>query len=220
MAVANPITDGVNCSDSFSEKLICMPSAPHTSTTSFSLLQRAQQNDAEAWQRIVQLYGDVIYGWARTFRLQGEDAADVMQEVFQVVHLALPSYRRQENCSFRGWLWTITRNKVRDLIRSQRNLPLVPGGEAIQQRLLELSDVAEEELLPDCSVSQSALIRRAADLIREDFDAKSWTCFERLVFDGQAAAGVAQELGMSVAAVRQAKYRVLRHLQTFCSDFL
>jgi RNA polymerase sigma-70 factor (ECF subfamily) len=192
----------------------------HSSLTSISLLQLAQQDDPEAWRRLVRVYGELVYGWARSFRLQQEDAADVMQDVFQVVHRSLVRFQRQENGAFRGWLWTITRNKVRDLIRSQKTRPLVPGGEAIYQRLLQLSEATEVELLPECHVAQSDLIQRAAELIREDFDPKSWACFERIVFNEQSAAAVAQELNMSVAAVRQAKYRVLRHLQTFCADFL
>lgn len=169
---------------------------------------------------MVRLYGDLVYGWARGFRLQDDDAADVMQEVFQVVHRALPQYRRDDQGTFRGWLWTVTLNKTRDLIRARGRRPEVPGGDELQQRLLELPDPLEEDLFPDAAASHGPLLQRAATLIRDDFDSKSWTCFERLVLDGQLARDVALELQMTVGAVRQAKYRVLRHLRTFCSELL
>ena len=191
-----------------------------SSTTSLSLLQRVQQDEPAAWRRLVELYGDLVYGWARGFRLQNEDAADVLQEVFQVVHRALPRYRRSQDGTFRGWLWTITLNKTRDLIRARGRRPAVVGGDELQQRLLELPDPLEEELFPDTIPSSGQLLQRAATLIREDFDPKSWTCFERLVLKGQLASDVAVELQMSVGAVRQAKCRVLRYLRTFCSDLL
>lgn len=191
-----------------------------SSTTSFTLLQRVQQNEPAAWQRLVRLYGDLVYGWARGFRLQNDDAADVLQEVFQVVHRALPQYRHEEHGTFRGWLWTVTLNKSRDLIRARGRRPEVPGGDDLQQRLLDLPDPLEEDLFPDVAPSHGQLLQRAATLIREDFDPKSWACFERIVLNDQPARDVALELQMTVAAVRQAKYRVLRHLRTFVSDIL
>jgi RNA polymerase sigma-70 factor (ECF subfamily) len=188
-------------------------------TTSLSLLQGVENNDPVAWRRLVELYGGVVYGWARGFRLQNDDSADVMQEVFQVVHRSLLRYRRNQNGTFRGWLWTITLNKTRDLIRARDKRPQVPGGEAIQRRLLEMTEPAEDEFFSDAAASQGQLLKRAANLIREDFDPKSWTCFERLVIDGHSPLDVAQDLQMSAGAVRQAKYRVLRHLRTFFRDF-
>jgi DNA-directed RNA polymerase specialized sigma24 family protein len=86
--------------------------------------------------------------------------------------------------------------------------------------LLEIPEVREDELFPDAAASHGQLLKRAANLIRDDFDAKSWTCFERVVINGESAANVAADLAMTVGAVRQAKYRVLKHLRTFCSDLL
>jgi RNA polymerase sigma-70 factor (ECF subfamily) len=83
-----------------------------------------------------------------------------------------------------------------------------------------LTEPVEEEFFPDVAISQGQLLKRAANLIREDFDPKSWTCFERLVIEGHSPLDVALELQMSPGAVRQAKYRVLRHLRTFFQDFL
>ncbi|MDB5386306.1 MAG: sigma-70 family polymerase sigma factor [Planctomycetaceae bacterium] len=195
-------------------------SSDHAPTTSLSLLQLVGNNDPVAWRRLVELYGGVVYGWARGFRLQNDDSADVMQEVFQVVHRSLPRYCPDAGGTFRGWLWTITLNKTRDLIRARDKRPQVPGGEEIQRRLLELPEPVEDEFFPDAVVSQGQFLIRAANLIREDFDPKSWTCFERLVIDGHSPLDVAEDLQMSPGAVRQAKYRVLRHLRIFFKDFL
>jgi RNA polymerase sigma-70 factor (ECF subfamily) len=188
--------------------------------TSLSLLARVRQSEPEAWRRFARLYGGLVYGWARRLHLQEADAADVMQNVFEAVHRSLAQYRPEASGSFRGWLWTITLNKTRDLIRTRRRRPETPGGEAMQQRLLALPDALEADLFPEPAATGADLLKQAADLISEEFDPKSWTCFERMVIAGQSAAEAAADLQMSVAAVRQAKYRVLRHLRTFCSEFL
>jgi RNA polymerase sigma-70 factor (ECF subfamily) len=189
-------------------------------TTSLSLLKQVENNEPAAWERLVHLYSGVVYGWARGFRLQNDDSADVMQEVFQAVHRSLPDHCREKKGTFRGWLWMITLNKTRDFIRKRGQRPQVPGGEAIQRRLMELPDLAEEDLFPDVAASEGQLLKRAANLICEDFDPKSWTCFERLVIEGASTVDVARDLGMTVSAVRQAKYRVLRHLRIVFEDFL
>jgi RNA polymerase sigma-70 factor (ECF subfamily) len=116
--------------------------------TSLSLLARVQQNDPEAWRRFVRLYGGLVYGWARRLELQEADAADVMQDVFQAVYRSLPHYRPDGSGTFRGWLWTITLNKTRDLVRTRRRQPVTPGTQAIQQRLFSHEELAESELLP------------------------------------------------------------------------
>lgn len=188
--------------------------------TSLSLLERVRQNEPEAWRRFVRLYGGMVYGWARRLQLQEADAADVMQDVFQAVYRSLPQFRPEVSGSFRGWLWTITLNKTRDLIRTRRRRPETPGGEAIQQQLLSLPDPVEGDIFPEQATLGASLLKRAAELIRDEFDPKSWVCFERMVIGGQPAAEVAGDLEMTVGAVRQAKYRVLRYLRTFCGEFL
>jgi RNA polymerase sigma-70 factor (ECF subfamily) len=51
------------------------------------------------------------------------------------------------------------------------------------------------------------------DLIRPQFEEKTWKAFRRVVLDGLKPAAVAQELGMSVNAVLLAKSRVLSRLR-------
>src|SRR5262245_12114895 len=83
--------------------------------TSLTLLERVRAADPEAWRRLVELYGPVVQRWCRRAGLQESDTADVMQEVFRSVAVRVSQFRREQaRDSFRAWLWTITRNKVRD----------------------------------------------------------------------------------------------------------
>src|SRR2546425_622239 len=87
-------------------------------STSSSLLERVKARDADGWRRLVRLYSPMVFDWCRQRGLQSEDAADVLQEVFQAVFQHVADFRRDRpGDSFRGWLWTITQNKLHDHFR-------------------------------------------------------------------------------------------------------
>ena len=110
--------------------------------TSSSWLSRMRHRDPQAWRRLTELYGPLVYHWGRRHGLSAEDASDLTQEVFSAVSGAIERFLHSpEHGTFRGWLWMITLNKTRDLMRARDKRPEVPGGEAIQRRLLELPDV-------------------------------------------------------------------------------
>jgi RNA polymerase sigma-70 factor (ECF subfamily) len=171
--------------------------------------------DAGSWRRLSQLFGPEIYRWARTAGLQPSDASDVVQEVFRAVAAKVGDFqRRGPGDSFRGWLWTITRNKIRDHFRQQSAQVRGTGGTDAWR---ELESIPEES---DASGSRSAiapsrggLSRRALELIRGEFEESTWQAFWKVVVDGVPAAEAAADLGTTPGAVRQAKYRVLRRLR-------
>jgi hypothetical protein len=59
-----------------------MASTTAGSDTSSRLLARLRARDAEAWDRLAELYGPLVFYWCRRFGLQDQGAADVLQEVF------------------------------------------------------------------------------------------------------------------------------------------
>src|SRR5262245_48996096 len=121
-----------------------------TQATSLSLLARVQARQADAWGRLVELYAPLVYHWCGRCGLAAEDAADVSQEVFRSVAEHVGGFRKQRaGDSFRGWLRTITRNKVRDHFRRRQHQPQAPGGTDAQIRLLAVPDQALDE--PDPS---------------------------------------------------------------------
>jgi RNA polymerase sigma-70 factor (ECF subfamily) len=194
---------------------------PGPDTTSPSLLVRVQGNEAGAWERLVELYAPLVYHWCSRCDLSPEDTADVFQEVFRSVAEHIGTFRRDRaGDTFRGWLRTITRNKVRDHFRRLRDQPRARGGTDAQLRLQavpepELSDAdpAEEGILHQ-------QLRRALESIRGEFEERTWQAFWRVQMDGQATADVGAALGMNPAAVRKAKFRVLRRLREELGDLL
>jgi RNA polymerase sigma-70 factor (ECF subfamily) len=186
-----------------------------------SLLLRLRGHDNEAWRRLAALYGPILDGWCRCAGLSEQDADDVKQEVFRSVAQHLGAFRRERpRDSFRGWLWRITHNKLRDFWRRQRHRPQAVGGTAAQQRFQELAQESEDSLPPDSPAESGALYRRALDLLRAEFEARTWQAFWGVAVEGRAAADVAAELAMSPGAVYVAKSRVLRRLREDLGELL
>ncbi len=129
---------------------IATPSSPENasrpSSISSTLLDQLRARRPEAWQRLVLLYGPVIYHWCRRSSLAAEDAADVVQEVLSAVFLHLPGFRRDRpQDSFSGWLAAITRNKVRERYRRRQGRAEARGGSTA---LRQMAEIAQPEFSP------------------------------------------------------------------------
>ena len=169
--------------------------------------------DEEAWDRLVQVYGPMIYGWARKRGASAEDASDVMQDVFQTLTTKLGEFeKRSEASSFRAWLYTVTRNRVVDMFRKREKRELAVGGTGGQQLL----QAYPEQLDPADEDSQNELVhlrRRAMESMSIDFESRTWQAFYRTAIQNDLPADVAADLGISVWAVYKARSRVLRKLK-------
>jgi RNA polymerase sigma-70 factor (ECF subfamily) len=186
-----------------------------SNATSLSLLERARGKDPEAWRRLVQLFGPLVVYWCRRSGLDEHDSADLMQEVFRSVSGSIDRFQREKATdSFRGWLWGVTRNRLRDHFRKQVDRVAAVGGSDAQAQLVEIPD--EEPPCEDLSsvASRGSLIRGALELVRGDYEDRSWQAFWRVAVDGQSPADVANEFGLTVFAVYQIKYRLTQRLRT------
>jgi len=183
-------------------------------STSASLLSRVRAEDPQAWRRLMALYGPVVYRWARQTGMQPQDAADVMQEVFQAVTLNIGRFEQQANGGgFRGWLWKITRNKIRDHFRHLKGKAQAAGGTAGLEQIHQLPAQPPAATSDSGRLEMSGLRRRALELVRTDFAEKTWQAFWRAAVEGDAPADVAADLGVSVWTVYKARARVLSRLR-------
>jgi len=83
----------------------------------------------------------VVYGFARKRGLQDADAADLMQDVLRSVSAAIGrlDYDRKQG-TFRGWLFTITRNKVFNFLSARRIRPQASGDSTTNRILTQEPD--------------------------------------------------------------------------------
>ena len=178
-------------------------------TTSASLLIRLREpTDREAWSRFVQLYGPLIFKWARRTGLQPEDASDLVQDVMALMVRKLPAFRYDKSRSFRSWLKTVTINKWRETCR-RRSLPMSDGTSSDLERLPdqhENHDFWEREY-------RQHVISRAMELMQHEFQPATWQACRRYVLEEASPDELAQEYGLSVWTIYSAKSRLLKRLR-------
>jgi RNA polymerase sigma-70 factor (ECF subfamily) len=201
-----------------------LPGSSHesqgSSATSRSLLAQVQADEAQAWERLVNLYAPLVLRWCRSRGLQHQDIADVMQEVFRAVVTHITAFHKDRaGDTFRGWLRRITQNKLHDHFRNQGREARAVGGSSAQDRLAQFPgpEPVENDLMHD-EEEECHLFGRALQLIRDDFEPQTWTAFWQTAVDGRSVKDVATDLAMSAGAVRVAKCRVLRRLREELGD--
>jgi RNA polymerase sigma-70 factor (ECF subfamily) len=130
----------------------------------------------------------------------------------------LPGFERQREGSFRAWLRQITVNRVRTYRKKCGRRPLVglDPTDGYLDRLAVDEDLAREwDKEHDRHVFDKLLA-----IVRSDFQPATWEAFLRFAIDGRPVAKVAEELGLSVNSVLQAKARILKRLREEAGELL
>ena len=180
------------------------------------LLRIRDSRDRQAWSEFVGVYAPLVFGFARKHGLQSADAADLTQEVLRAVAGAAGRFRYEPGRgSFRGWLFTVVRNRLRNFLAGRQRREQGTGG-AVHQQVLEALPARPEdaETLWDQEY-QRRLFDWAAEQVRQDCREQTWQAFWRTAVEGQSGQEVARALGMSPAAVYLAKRRVLDRLREY-----
>ena len=157
------------------------PESTNPGSTDNGLVEGIRAHDEQAWARFVDEYSPLVYVWCRHCDLQPADALDVSQQVFQAVSRSISTFtRRSGGGSFRGWLFIITRNLIRNYLTRTLRGPRPQGGTSIQIRLLQEPDLVDEESLSGTSSAvrdssmQSALDAARAALTNAPGSAFGW----------------------------------------------
>jgi RNA polymerase sigma-70 factor (ECF subfamily) len=178
------------------------------------LIRLRDRTDQAAWNEFVAVYGPVIYQFARNRGLQDADAADMMQDVLRSVTGAIDrlDYDPRQG-RFRGWLFTITRNRAMTLLASRKGQARGTGNSDVHALLAAQPDQhagLDQDWELEYRRSQTAL---AMEQVRSEFSDKVWSAFWKTAVDALPADTAGRELGMSTGAVYDAKSRVLARLR-------
>lgn len=199
-------------------------SAPHIGSTmsvddspltrASLLVQLRDGTNQAAWQEFVKLYGPVVYGFARKRGLQDADAADLMQDVLRSVSNAISrlEYDRKQG-TFRGWLYTITRNKVFNFLSARRHRPQGTGDSSTNEMLNSHPDASSDGEDTWEMEYQRRVAAVAMERVKGEFQEKTWRAFWLTAVDGVAVAEVSRQTGLSAGAIYVAKSRVLMRLK-------
>ena len=188
-------------------------------TTQVSLLLRlCDPDDWEAWGRFVALYAPLLYRFFRRRSLQDADAADLTQEVLQVVSQRAKSFTHQGGQgAFRAWLFTIARNRLRQFhdrsCRSDRGT-----GESDVLDQIEAVSAPDEEAQVWEEEHERRVFAWASEQVRSQVDPTTWAAFWRTAVEGRSGEEVASALGLSRGAVYVAKSRVMARLKRLIEE--
>ena len=181
--------------------------------TSISLLHRVRnQSDAAAWDEFAELYYALIHRWLRSQGVQSQDADDVVQEVMTYVCGNIANFEHNGRPgAFRHWLRRVMVNRLHEFWKARRQ----KGGGSPN-----LSELADQLADGRSGVSRvwrqehnRCVLEHLMTAVRGRFQEQSLQAFRGLALEQRPAEDVAEELGMSVGAVRVAQCRVLQALR-------
>jgi RNA polymerase sigma-70 factor (ECF subfamily) len=187
--------------------------AGRDSETSLTLLERIRVNpdDPQAWRLFVARHQPRIRRWCLAWGLQDSDADDVAQEVLVKLFGALRKFHYDPSRSFRAWIKTVTQHAWSDFVRARHK---DPGHNAGSIALVADSAEAQSDLERQL---EQAFDRELLDVamlrIKGRVKPPTWDAFQLTAVDGLSGAEAARRLGIPVAHVFVAKYRVRKMLQ-------
>ena len=190
---------------------------PHRAVDSIteSLLLRVRQLDEDAWCRLVETYAPLVYHWCQQNGVDLEETKDVTQDVFLSVRQNLDQFeRRTPQDSFRAWLRTITRNKLRDRYRKKGPARAVGGDLDPDQIDTQLEEVpSDQEQREEVAV----LYQQVVASIQAEFSDRDWQAFWLVAAEERSVNDVAQLLDTTPNVIYLARTRIRKRMNQLFS---
>ena len=165
------------------------------------LLPLVGQGDPEAFEVLYRSTEKAVYALALSILRNPHDAEDIVQETYLKVRAAAHLYVPQGKPL--AWLFTITKNLCRDLLRGQSRTEAAPDGAEDDLRFSYVSDPTDRLVL-----------EAALKALGEE---------ERQVVLLHAASGlkhreIARDLGLPLSTVLSRSSRALKKLQRYLTE--
>ncbi|MFN7290111.1 MAG: RNA polymerase sigma factor [Pirellula sp.] len=193
---------------------------PSPSDTRASLIVRLRdQEDKDAWDEVMAIYGPLVFRMALRQGLQRADAEDVVQQVFTAIFQSVEKWLEQsERGRFRNWLIGIGRNIALNKLNRKPKGGIGVGGTEGHDKLDRLK-ASEDELASEFDIEyQREVYRWAAQKVQVDVDPKTWEAFRLTHVDGVSISEAAKLLGVGVGQVYVARSRVMKRLQNLVNQ--
>ena len=184
------------------------------------LLKIRDLKDRTAWSEFVELYTPLLYSYAIKAGLQDADAADIAQESMCDVVRSIRSFEYDSSKgSFRGWLLTVTRNRIRKRMSPHQQRSTGSGDTAVL-RLLQEQPQASADAIEQAwqQEYELRLFHWAAERVREEFRETTWQAFWKTTVENMSIEQAAASLELTLGAVYIARSRVLARLRIAISE--
>ena len=209
-----------------------------TIATRASLVGRLKdRGDCASWQEFFDTYWRLIYSVASKAGLSDEEAQDVVQDTVLSVANKVGAFQYDPKvCSFKTWMLRITRWRILDRMR-RRDRAAAGLGQRVHRSSLQPSPEGHEpsldpegdgtatlDRLPDPAGIdleriwdeewRQGLAAAALESIRERIKPEQYQMFQLYAVEGLPVRQVARMVGVSVASVYMARYRIAGLLKT------
>ncbi len=175
-----------------------------TESSALALLDALRRRDDRAWSELALMYTPIMHQWLKEAKVRPSDVDDLCQEVLSIVSRKIDDFH-PEGGSFGGWLRGITKMEVLKCRWQCRRRPYCRTPEQLE--CYAFAEAADPE--PDSLRGFSRTVAR----VSWHFEESTWEAFWQVVVEGRRAGDVAEQLGINVNSVHQAKSRVLRRLR-------
>lgn len=200
-----------------------MPDDDRVPTRASLLARLKNPEDHSGWSKFHQLYRDLIFSTARRAGLNEHEAGEVVQDTLIAVARKMPEFTYDPaKDSFKGWLLTVTRWRIRDQLakrasragRESRSLSPSADEEGTRTATIdrvpdpvgtELGSIWDEEW-------EKRLLETALARIKRLVQPLHYQIYHLHVVLGQPAGEVARTLSVSIGRIYLAKHRVSRLL--------
>jgi RNA polymerase sigma-70 factor (ECF subfamily) len=96
--------------------------------------------------------------------------------------------------------------------------PDAVGGSEMRAQLEQVPELPADDPSLDRPDDDALLVRTAAELVRGEFEQRTWEFFWKVAVEGRSVADVADDAGVSDSAVYKARNRVLKRLREELAD--
>ncbi|NNE01077.1 MAG: sigma-70 family RNA polymerase sigma factor [Pirellulaceae bacterium] len=177
------------------------------------ILRLSYPGDDLAWAEFLQIYEPMLIRLASRWGLQEADAREVVQETLLGVAKSIDQFdSTRGHGAFRGWLATITRNKLADHLSKRSRQEKGSGDSNVHRWLDQHASETASESVWDWNEKRQ-IFAWAADKVREQVNDDTWQAFYRTSVDGERASVVAKELNMREGMIYVARSRVMARIR-------
>jgi len=183
-------------------------------TTRISLLLRIRNaTDAAAWMQFDAIYRPLLYRFATARGVEHAAAEDVVQHCMVAVSEHIRGFEYDPTRGrFKGWLRTLVNNKIRNLVRDQRD-------QIAQTRDFNIADAREDA--PDDLFEKVWLdehLKHALRTVKADVEPGTFAAFQAYVIEERPIEEVCATCNMNANQVHAIKWRVTRKLREAMAD--
>ena len=184
-------------------------------TTRKSLLARVRnRSDDSAWRQFRNLYGPLLYRYARARGLSRDDAEEVRDQCLEVVTRQMPDFEYDKHKGgFKNWLRRITGNKVVDLLRKHHEQV------ADTQQILAVRHPGPS---PDEVWEHHwhhEHLKYCVEQVRGSVSEVNYRAFQMLLLEDRSVNEVCTRLGITPNQAYKAKARILQRVRQKLAEF-